>query len=101
MTRSSSDDDRETLRLDVWLWRARFHKTRKLSAEHITKRGVRLTRGGQVRKVTKPGTPIAAGDIVTFGKSVHIRTVEVLSLGTRRGPAEEAQGLYRERHDEA
>lgn len=85
----------DTVRLDVWLWRARFYKTRSLSSAQIAKRGVRLTRGGTTRKVTKPGTGIAAGDIVTFGRSVHIRTVEVLQLGTRRGPAAEAALLYR------
>jgi len=37
-----------------------------------------------------------AGDIVTFGRSVHIRTVRVLALGTRRGPASEAALLYDE-----
>ncbi|MEM9669702.1 MAG: RNA-binding S4 domain-containing protein [Pseudomonadota bacterium] len=83
-----------SVRLDVWLWRARFYKTRKLSSEHISKKGVRISRNGQVRRTTKPGTTITVGDIVTFGKSVHIRSVEVLELGTRRGPAKEAQGLY-------
>lgn len=86
----------ETLRVDIWLWRARFFKTRALSAEQISKRGIRITRNGQTRKTTKPGQNISAGDIVTFGRSVHIRTVEVLGTGTRRGPAAEAETLYRE-----
>jgi len=86
--------DDETARLDVWLWRARFFKTRSLSATHITRRGVRLTRHGETRKVTKPAANVAIGDIVTFGRSVHIRTVKVLGFGTRRGPATEAALLY-------
>lgn len=84
----------ETTRLDIWLWRARFFKTRGLSATHITRHGVRMTRNGQTRKVTKPGANVLAGDIVTFGRSVHIRTVSILALGTRRGPASEAALLY-------
>lgn len=86
------------VRLDIWMWRARFYKTRSLSAAQITKRGVRLTRNGQTRKVAKPGANLVIGDIVTFGRSVHIRTVEVLGIGTRRGPASEAALLYVEIH---
>jgi len=91
-----ADPDEEALRLDVWLWRARFYKTRSLSAAEITKRGVRITRTGQTRRISKPAMTIRVGDVVTFGKSVHIRTVEVLGLGTRRGPAPEAAALYAE-----
>jgi ribosome-associated heat shock protein Hsp15 len=87
--------DTPTLRLDVWLWRARFFKTRALSGSHVRKRGVRLTRHGQTRRVNKPGTAICGGDVVTLARGAHIRTVEVLHLGTRRGPAEEAASLYR------
>ena len=83
-----------SIRLDIWLWRARFFKTRSQSTEHVSRRGVRLTRHGQTRKVTKPGTNLTPDDIVTFGRSVHIKTVRVLELGTRRGPASEAAGLY-------
>ena len=86
----------ETARLDVWLWRARFFKTRTLSSAHISRRGVRITRHGETRKVTKPGANVAIGDIVTFGRSVHIRTVSITQLGTRRGPASEAAKLYEE-----
>lgn len=81
------------------MWRARFFKTRGLSSDHISRRGVRITRNGQTRKVTKPGTNLTAEDIVTFGRSVHIRTVRVLDLGTRRGPASEAVALYQEIED--
>ncbi|MEO1475926.1 MAG: S4 domain-containing protein [Pseudomonadota bacterium] len=89
-----ASSDIETLRLDVWLWRARFYKTRALSAEQISKRGVRISRHGAIRRTNKPGTTIAVGDIVTFGKSVHIRSVEVIALGQRRGPPAEAEELY-------
>lgn len=87
--------DTPSLRLDVWLWRARFFKTRALSGAHIRKRGARITRNGLTRRVNKPGTSIWAGDVVTLAQGAHIRAVEVLGLGTRRGPADEAATLYR------
>lgn len=93
---TEADTGADTLRLDIWLWRARFFRTRSLSSAEVARRGVRITRNGQTRKTIKPGTNIVVGDIVTFGRSVHIRTVEVIDLGTRRGPASEAAMLYRE-----
>ncbi|OZB13366.1 MAG: RNA-binding protein [Hyphomonas sp. 34-62-18] len=84
-----------SLRLDIWLWRARFFKTRALSTAHIKGHGVRLSHLGQTRKTDKPGASLAVGDVVTFGKGGRIYSVEVLDLGDRRGPAEEARALYR------
>ncbi|MBY9066068.1 RNA-binding S4 domain-containing protein [Hyphomonas sp. WL0036] len=84
-----------TLRLDVWLWRARFFKTRALSTAHVKGHGVRLSHMGQTRKTDKPGTSVNIGDVVTFGKAGRIYSVQVLDLGDRRGPAEEARALYR------
>jgi ribosome-associated heat shock protein Hsp15 len=88
-------DDGVSVRLDVWLWRARFFRTRALSAEHVRKSGVRLSHAGLIRRTDKPGATLTAGDIVTFGKGANILTVEVLDLGTRRGPADEARSVYR------
>lgn len=88
-------DGETTVRLDVWLWRARFFKTRALSTGHVRGRGVRLSHLGQTRKTDKPGVMVTVGDVVTFGKAGRIYTVEVLALGERRGPAEEARALYR------
>lgn len=85
----------EAVRLDIWFWRARFFRTRGVATDHVKRRGVRLSRAGQTRRTDKPGTVISVGDVVTFGRGEHIRTVEILSLGERRGPAEEAQALYR------
>ena len=84
----------DTLRLDVWLWRARFFKTRSLAASHVRGRGVRLSHNGQTRRVDKPGQGIAPGDVVTLVRGGHITSVEILELGTRRGPPAEAQALY-------
>jgi len=85
----------DTLRLDVWLWRARFFKTRTLAADHVRGRGVRLSHNGQTRRVNKPGQVITAGDVVTFTRPAHITSLEILELGERRGPPAEAQALYR------
>ena len=90
----------DSLRLDIWLWRARFYKTRALASKQIAARGVRVTRLGQTRRVDKPGATVRTGDVVTFGKAGAIRTVEILALGARRGPADEARALYREIGDE-
>ncbi len=83
-----------SVRLDIWLWRARFFRTRALATDHVRGKAVRISRNGQTRRTDKPGAAISVGDVVTFGRGEHIRTVEILDLGTRRGPAEEAQALY-------
>ena len=82
-------------RLDVWLWRARFFKTRALATDFVSRKGIRLTRHGDTRKVTKPGARICPGDIVTFYKAKNLETIEVIAEGERRGPAVEAATLYR------
>ncbi|MCV2891525.1 RNA-binding S4 domain-containing protein [Lentibacter sp. XHP0401] len=78
------------LRLDKWLWHARFFKTRGLSAKQVS--------GGHVRvnsqKALKPAYSVTAGDVLTFAQGDQIRVIRVLGLGTRRGPAPEAQALY-------
>ncbi len=83
------------LRLDIWLWRARFFRTRALSTDYISRRGIRITRTGDTRKTTKPGSRVGPGDVLTFSRGETIERVEIVGLGTRRGPALEAQALYR------
>jgi len=84
-----------SVRADVWLWRARFFRTRALSTAFVRKSGLRLSHGGLTRRTDKPGASLAVGDIVTFGKGADILSLEVLGLGTRRGPAQEARTLFR------
>ncbi len=78
------------LRLDKWLWQARFFKTRGLSAKTIT--------GGHVRvngeKVHKSSYGVSVGDVLTFPQAKRVLIIRVLALGERRGPAPEAQTLY-------
>ncbi len=78
------------IRIDKWLWYARFFKTRSLAAKEVGAGHVRLN--GQ--KALKPAQNVTAGDVLTFSKGSQVRVVEVLQLGERRGPAKEAQTLY-------
>ena len=84
----------EGLRLDIWLWRARFFRTRALATEHVNRRGIRISRNGETRKTTKPGTRIGPGDLLTFSRAQRLERIQIIELGTRRGPAPEAQALY-------
>src|SRR5262249_14374958 len=78
------------LRLDKWLWHARFCKSRTLAAK--------LAAAGKIRisgtLVFKAHHTVKPGDVLTFPLGPHIRTVKVLALGERRGPAPEARLLY-------
>lgn len=80
----------DTLRLDKWLWHARFFKTRTLAAKFVAAGGVRLN----ANRVDKPSTSIKPGDGLTFALGLQVRVVRIVDLGTRRGPAPEAQALY-------
>lgn len=80
----------ESLRLDKWLWFARFLKSRTMAAELCADGRVRIS--GRV--VNKPSQAVKVGDVLTFPLGPHIRVIEVKALGARRGPAPEAQALY-------
>ncbi|MEO0607598.1 MAG: RNA-binding S4 domain-containing protein [Pseudomonadota bacterium] len=96
-----SEPDAADIRVDIWLWRARFFKTRALATDYVSRKGIRITRHGQTRKTDKAGQRICTGDILTFYKAKSIETVQVLAIGDRRGPAVEAQALYRRIEDSA
>lgn len=95
-----SEPPPETVRVDIWLWRARFFRTRRLATEHVSRRGLRITRHRQTRRTDKPGTPVAPGDVLTFGRGPHIQTIKVMALGVRRGPPDEARALYSQLGDD-
>jgi ribosome-associated heat shock protein Hsp15 len=79
-----------TLRLDKWLWFARFCKSRTLAAKLCAAGRVRIE--GDV--IHKAHQLIRPGDVLTFPLGPHIRVIRVLQLGVRRGPAAEARQLY-------
>ena len=83
-----TDDD--SIRIDKWLWQARFFKTRGTAS--------RLCAGGRVRvagQITrKAHYPVRVGDVLTFPQARRIRVVRVVAPGVRRGPASEAATLY-------
>lgn len=81
-------------RLDVWLWRARFFKTRSLAAKSVEGGRVRVN-GARVRKA---GHPLKLSDVLTIvrgvGPSSAVDVVTVRAFGERRGPASEAAALF-------
>ena len=84
-----------SVRIDVWLWRARFFKTRALSAKMCDSGHLRLERFGQVSRVDKSSQAVKPGDRLIFALGARLVDVEILDTGERRGPATEAQALYR------
>lgn len=90
----SGEADR--LRVDLWLWRARFAKTRAGATRLIAEGGVRMMRDGRTRRLEKASATVSPGDGLVFTLGESIRTVEVLALGGRRGSAGEARALYRD-----
>lgn len=81
----------EAQRVDRWLWAARFFKTRGLAQQAV--------RGGKVDlngTRCKPARPVRTGDRLRITKGEEVFEVEILALAERRGPATEAQALYRE-----
>jgi len=84
----------DKLRVDKWLWAARFYKTRSLATEEIAKGRVEVN-GAEV----KPARELKAGDTVTLRQGPVLRTVVVKGLSNMRGPAPVAQQLYEETAD--
>lgn len=86
-----SDD---ACRADVWMWRARFFKTRSLAAKYLDEGKVRLTRSGAETRIDKCARPLKVGDRLVFAVGGRLIAVAVEALGERRGPPAEARGLY-------
>jgi ribosomal 50S subunit-recycling heat shock protein len=84
----------EACRIDVWLWRARFFKTRSLAARFVEAGRVRLSRAAGEARLDKPSRTVRCGDGLVFALGGRLVAVRVEGLGERRGPASEAQGLY-------
>lgn len=82
------------VRLDKWLWAARFYKTRGLAREAID--------GGKIRidgVKAKPSKTVVPGQLMTVSRGQTEQMIEVLAVREDRRPAQEAQALYRETED--
>ena len=84
----------DSLRIDKWLWAARFYKTRSLAADEIGKGRVQIN--GQDAKASRE---VKVGDTVCLRQGHTERTVKVLGISAVRGPAPVAQQLYEETPD--
>lgn len=82
------------LRIDKWLWAARFFKTRSLAAEAV-KSGKILLEGERC----KASRELQGGELLIIKQGLNSKTVRVIKLSARRGPAPEAQQLYAETAD--
>lgn len=78
------------LRLDKWLWQARFFKSRSLAHALIAEGNVRVNG----TRITRPSREVTPGDVLTFAQGDTIRVIRILALGQRRGPTSEAVALY-------
>ena len=82
----------EKIRLDTWLWYARFYKSRSLSSKAILSGKVRVNSN----KIIKPASKVKINDVLTINHVTTVRIIQIQSLGARRGPASEAQKLYKD-----
>src|SRR3954453_6738539 len=81
----------ERLRIDKWLWHARFYNTRSLAQQAACSGVLRLNNS----RVEKASVAVKPGDVLTVPRGHReVAVVRVQALGIRRGPAPEAQGLY-------
>ena len=83
--------DLQAVRLDKWLWAARFFKTRSLATQEIDKGRIQVN--GQV---AKPARELKPGDVVEIRQGPVLRAIQVRALSNVRGPAPVAQALYEE-----
>tara|TARA_Y100001936_G_C15810676_1_gene526454 strand:+ start:270 stop:656 length:387 start_codon:yes stop_codon:yes gene_type:complete len=81
---------KESLRIDKWLWYARFFKSRTLASKLCTSGKLRINN----RLISKGHATLKIGDVLTFPKEEDIRIIKVVSITSRRGPAREAIKLY-------
>ena len=80
----------DSLRIDKWLWHARFCKTRGIAQEKAEAGRIRIN--GQ--RVQKASANVHVGDVMTLTAGGKVVALRVLGLGERRGPAAEARLLY-------
>ncbi len=83
------------VRLDKWLWAARFYKTRKLATEAVQGGHVHVVEKNKGSRV-KPSRSLAMGETLVITKGLYKFTIEILQLSDKRGSATIAQQLYQE-----
>lgn len=81
----------ERVRIDKWLWAARFYKTRQLAIKALKNSQI-----GIKNQNLKPATNVKIGDVLTIKRGIHHLEVEIVDLSESRGSATIAQGLYQE-----
>jgi ribosome-associated heat shock protein Hsp15 len=91
-----SETAKDTIRLDKWLWQARFFKSRSLAAGIISAGKVRV----DGTPVSKPARSVGPGNTLTFVKETDTKVIRIVACGARRGPAPEAQLLYEDQSPE-
>lgn len=84
------------IRIDKWLWHARFARTRALAQEAATSGMIRLND----HRVIKSSAEVKPGDVLTIPRGRDVLVVRIEACGIRRGPAKEAQALYAVLSDE-
>lgn len=92
--RNSSGAGPTAVRIDKWLWAARFYKTRSLASDAV--------KGGKVHcngERVKPSKELQGGEIISVRRDIWSRSVVVKALSERRGPASQAALLYEETAD--
>ncbi len=82
------------VRIDKWLWAARFYKTRSLAKKEVENGKIKVN-----DQRCKPARTIEIGDLISIKKKDLLWVVEVLILSENRGPAKVAQTLYQETED--
>lgn len=90
MTRQDPAAPAPSMRLDKWLWQARFFKSRSIAAQAVKGGKIRINR----RKPQRASALVRVGDGLTVIRGTQVVVLEIAALGARRGPASEAQLLY-------
>ena len=83
-------EQKESQRIDKWLWHGRFTKTRSLAQKLVKNGKVRIDR----EKITNTSQAVKPGNVLTISISDKIRIIQITGIGTRRGPYNEAKELY-------
>jgi ribosome-associated heat shock protein Hsp15 len=92
--KNNTDNSPTKIRIDKWLWAARFFKTRQLAVKAVKNGKVSLN-----RQSCKPASTVKVEDELTVQRGYHEMKIEVLSLSDVRGSATVAQQLYSETED--